>query len=197
MTNLLLLLSNYFTYFIIILAIFEFIYYWSIGIKSRQLKVNILNALMTIVRDTPEIQEPEVKKKQHDLDKINAYLTRIELEIENTPALIKEIHRFAPRDLDKGTYPLEKDISVTAAIVQIFPLLGILGTVIALATGLGAENIIEQLGNAIWTTIWGISFAVIFMPVDAIFQTGINRLRDDFKRYSSIIKPKRDKGQER
>ena len=66
---------------------------------------------------------------------------------------------------------------MAAAIVQIFPLLGILGTILAIGQSMQGQGIkvdatviVKAFTNAIDTTIFGLLFAVFYMIVDAFFQ---------------------------
>jgi biopolymer transport protein ExbB len=70
-----------------------------------------------------------------------------------------------------------------ATLVQVFPLLGILGTILAIAQTSftpGATIDVSALSNAFVlamdTTILGISFAIIFMVIESSFQAKIDRV---------------------
>lgn len=52
--------------------------------------------------------------------------------------------------------------------IAIFPLLGMLGTVISLLKlASGGDNLVENFYGALTSTLWGLVFAVIFKAVDA------------------------------
>lgn len=70
-------------------------------------------------------------------------------------------------------YFLDIPYTVFITLISVFPLLGMLGTVIALL-GLDLSGDTESLKanffQALDTTMWGIVFAVIFKIVNAFFQ---------------------------
>ena len=85
--------------------------------------------------------------------------------------------------------------NVATATVQVFPILGILGTVLAIGESLqGIHNeevisgIIAAFTRAIDTTIYGLIAASFYMIVDAIFQARYSRLRDSIESYREVLK---------
>lgn len=70
-------------------------------------------------------------------------------------------------------YFLDIPYTVFITLISVFPLLGMLGTVIALL-GLDLSGDTESLKSnffqALDTTMWGIIFAVVFKIVNAFFQ---------------------------
>lgn len=99
---------------------------------------------------------------------------------------------------------LETKYNVVRTAIESYPLLGILGTLFAMAlalsgggpsgieggssgidaasAGVGAAQditqIIKAFNSAIWSTVWGLIFAVGFMLFNAAVETGFDRLRE-------------------
>jgi len=89
---------------------------------------------------------------------------------------------------------LETKYNVVRTAIESYPLLGILGTLFAMALALsqgappvgdaaaaGAQeitHIIKSFNSAIWSTVWGLIFAVGFMLFNASVETGFDRLRE-------------------
>ena len=70
-----------------------------------------------------------------------------------------------------------------STLVQVFPLLGILGTILAIAQTAfqnGGQVDVTSLSNAFVlamdTTILGIAFSVVFMVIESTFQPKIERV---------------------
>ncbi len=81
-----------------------------------------------------------------------------------------------------------------STLVQVFPLLGILGTILAIAQTAfqsGGQIDVSSLSNAFVlamdTTILGISFSVIFMVIESTFQPKIERVINESTDYRQII----------
>lgn len=88
--------------------------------------------------------------------------------------------------------------SAFSMIIQLFTLLGILGTVVGLydampsiaeASAAGQSNMFSGIGFALETTILGIAFTVIYKVADIIIvSTLINYIEDGINRYEKIYK---------
>ena len=102
-------------------------------------------------------------------------------------------HRILVKDETKtdihGTR-LETWYNLARTGIEAYPLLGILGTIFAIALGLNApaagpdaagdaatsRTIIHNFANSIWSTAAGIGFAIILMLVNAVIEPGFERL---------------------
>lgn len=108
------------------------------------------------------------------------------------------------RMLDMKTFRAESLANLGAAMVQVFPLLGILGTVLAIAKSAAqsaassAENgavmaaldpgvVTASFALAMDTTILGILAGVIFMLVDSLAQTRVTRLIEESAAYRAFL----------
>ena len=74
-------------------------------------------------------------------------------------------------------YWMDIPYTIFIAFVSLFPLLGMLGTVIALRNldilNDSTEDIVPKFFQALDTTIWGLVFSIIFKAVNAFVQTYI------------------------
>lgn len=72
-------------------------------------------------------------------------------------------------------YWMDVPYTIFTVFISLFPLLGMLGTVIALRTLNISNDAIEELKpnffQALNTTIWGLVFAIIFKFINAFLQT--------------------------
>ena len=84
--------------------------------------------------------------------------------------------------------------SVMSTLVQIFPLLGILGTILAIAQTAfqsGAQIDVTSLSSAFVlamdTTILGITFSILFMVIESAFSPKIERVIVESEEYRRIL----------
>lgn len=130
---------------------------------------------------------PDKDSTQHVHEKIQSALQFITNKIANNPEIKKDFHKNAEkvneRPFYNRHYKIEIYASVMSTLVQIFPLLGILGTILAIAqTALqpGTQIDVASLSNAFVlamdTTILGISFSILFMIIESTFQAKIERV---------------------
>ena len=50
-----------------------------------------------------------------------------------------------------------------------------------------AEKIINNFGNAIWTTLWGLIFGIAFMMFNAWVELGFERLADHRRNIAEVV----------
>lgn len=101
------------------------------------------------------------------------------------------------RKLGFGTFRVETMANIGGAMVQIFPLLGILGTILAIAKsaaespastgGLDPAAVTSSFAIAMDTTILGIFFGIVYMLVDSTFQARVSELLSSSEKYGSFI----------
>ena len=100
------------------------------------------------------------------------------------------------KEFDKFCDDYQNDsmlFSSVSLIIQIFPLLGILGTVTGLFVAMNgnadwsnAQNLFEGVSFALSSTVLGILFAVIFKSVDILFVRRDERERGLVQRAESL-----------
>ena len=167
----------------------------------RGLECALKDSLQNMVKGTLEFPDRDSCRDIHD--EVDVLLDCVEAaerqDIELTARLADTIRAQDERKVDMRTYRMECIGNVATAVVQVFPLLGILGTVLGLGASLqggdgtaGVERIVGAFATAIDTTILGLSAAVVFMVVDALAQARISRLRRALVRYRDVTRLARE-----
>jgi biopolymer transport protein ExbB len=141
---------------------------------------------------------PDKDSSQHGHEKIQGAMqfvinkiasnSRFKVDFRNNAEKINERPSF------NRHYGIETHASVMSTLVQIFPLLGILGTILAIAQtafGSGSEINVQSLSSAFVlamdTTILGISLSILFMLIESVFQPKIDRVIHESHEYRRII----------
>ncbi|MBT7609515.1 MAG: hypothetical protein HN576_07150 [Bacteriovoracaceae bacterium] len=141
---------------------------------------------------------PDKNSLQNIHEKIEGALDFIHHKISQSPELredfIKNAQSINQRPNYSHHYKLEIYASIMSTLVQVFPLLGILGTILAIAQTAfqsGGQIDVSSLSNAFVlamdTTILGIAFSVIFMVVESTFQPKIERVINESTEYKNIV----------
>lgn len=141
---------------------------------------------------------PDKDSQQSIHEKIEGALDFINHKISQSPELKAEFAKNASaisqRPYYSRHYKIEMYASVMSTLVQVFPLLGILGTILAIAQTAfqtGGQIDVSSLSNAFVlamdTTILGIAFSVIFMVVESTFQPKIERVINESADYKHIV----------
>lgn len=141
---------------------------------------------------------PDKDSSQHAHDKIQNALQYITNKVAQNSELKKEFCKNAGRVNERQVfgrhYTIEIYASVMSTLVQIFPLLGILGTILAIAQASfqnGGQIDVSTLSNAFVlamdTTILGIAFSIIFMVIESAFQPKIERVINESSEYRKIL----------
>ncbi len=141
---------------------------------------------------------PDRDSQQSSHDKIEATLDFIYHKISKNPDLKKDFamnaNSIGQRPYYSRHYKIETYASIMSTLVQVFPLLGILGTILAIAQTAfqsGGTIDVSSLSNAFVlamdTTILGIGFSIIFMIIESSFQPKIERVIDESADYKQIV----------
>ncbi len=141
---------------------------------------------------------PDRDSSQHGHEKIQAALqfigNKISRNAEFREVFAKNAARINERPVYNKHYRIEIFASVIATLVQIFPLLGILGTILAIAQtalGPGTQVEVSALSNAFVlamdTTILGITFSIFFMMLESIFAPKIERVVSESTEYQNLL----------
>ncbi len=141
---------------------------------------------------------PDKDSSQSSHEKIEASLEFINNKIAQDPELksefVKNAQKISQRPIHSRHYKIEMFASIISTLVQVFPLLGILGTILAIAQTAfqnGGNVDVSSLSNAFVlamdTTILGISFSILFMVIESAFQPKIERVINESIDYRQII----------
>ena len=141
---------------------------------------------------------PDKDSSQSSHEKIEASLEFINNKIAQDPELksefVKNAQKISQRPIHSRHYKIEMFASIISTLVQVFQLLGILGTILAIAQTAfqnGGNVDVSSLSNAFVlamdTTILGISFSILFMVIESAFQPKIERVINESIDYRQII----------
>lgn len=141
---------------------------------------------------------PDKDSSQHGHEKIQAALQFMTDKISLSPAsrekFFSNASKAQERPIYNRHYRIEIFASVMSTLVQIFPLLGILGTILAIAQTAfqsGDTASVQGLSSAFVlamdTTILGISFSILFMIVESTFWPKIERVIFESSEYQKLI----------
>lgn len=141
---------------------------------------------------------PDKDSTQSVHEKIQTTLDYIKEKVANDIEIKKEFAKNAvsvsQRPIYNRHYKIEMYASVMSTMVQIFPLLGILGTILAIAQTAfqsGGKIDVSSLSNAFVlamdTTILGITFSILFMIVESTFQPKIERVINESNEIKKIV----------
>lgn len=181
---------------IYVFAIIEVYLIFSIFFMIRRHETVLLDVSDNLLRGFSDAPDHDSNQNIHD--KIQATLDYISNKISKEPDLKKDFAKnatkVAQRSLYGRHYRIEIFASVMSTLVQIFPLLGILGTILAIAQTAfqsGGSIDVSSLSNAFVlamdTTILGITFSILFMVVESTFQPKIDRVINESNAYKQIV----------
>jgi biopolymer transport protein ExbB/TolQ len=131
-------------------------------------------------------------------DRIQGTLEYISQKVTSSPETKKDFaknaNKISQKNLHGQHYRIETFASVMSTLVQVFPLLGILGTILAIAQNafqnggqLDAAAVSNAFVLAMDTTILGISFSIIFMVVESSYWPKIERVINESHTCKQII----------
>jgi biopolymer transport protein ExbB len=161
--------------------------------KHESILLDVSHNLLKGFKDAPDKDS-----LQNVHEKIEGALDFINHKINQSPEMkedfIKNAEKISQRPNYSHHYKLEIYASIMSTLVQIFPLLGILGTILAIAQTAfqsGGQIDVSSLSNAFVlamdTTILGIGFSVVFMIIESTFQPKIERVINESSDYKHIV----------
>lgn len=141
---------------------------------------------------------PDKDHRQHSHEKIQSALEYMTNKIAANAEMKKLFCKNAEKVTEKAThgrhYKIEIYASVMSTLVQIFPLLGILGTILAIAQSTfqnGGQIDVTTLSSAFVlamdTTILGIVLSILFMVIESTFQPKIERVVFESNEFRKIL----------
>lgn len=168
----------------------------SIFLKMRQHEQVLMDVSDNLLKGFFDAPDKDSTATVHD--KIQKALDFMRTKITTDDKMRREFAKNArsvnQRSLYSRYYSIETYASVMSTIVQIFPLLGILGTILAIAQTAfqnGGQVDVSSLSNAFVlamdTTILGIFFSIIFMVVESSFAPKIDRIINESNEFRKIV----------
>lgn len=141
---------------------------------------------------------PDKDSTQNIHERIQGVLDYITDKMTNQPELKSEFGKNASnvsrRSMYDRHYKIEIYASVMSTLVQVFPLLGILGTILAIAQTafqsggqIDAGALSKAFVLAMDTTILGITFSILFMVVESTFGPKIERVINESTELKKIV----------
>ena len=119
---------------------------------------------------------------------------KVASNFETKKDFAKNASNVTQRSIYNRHYKIEIYASVMSTLVQIFPLLGILGTILAIAQTAfqsGGKIDVSSLSNAFVlamdTTILGITFSILFMIIESTFQPKIERVINESSEIKKVV----------
>lgn len=168
----------------------------SVFLMMRKHELKLSDAVDNLMKGFSDA--PDKDSTQYTHEKIEAALEFIKNKIILNPEYKKDFCKNAGRVSERAIYSryhrIEIYSSILSTLVQVFPLLGILGTILAIAQTAfqgGGQIDVSSLSNAFIlamdTTILGITFSIIFMVLESAFQPKIERVITESHEYRKII----------
>lgn len=111
-----------------------------------------------------------IQKLEKTVHPQNDIRNGIQANIALTDNLCKKLSDFSSR--------ASSGYSFFTNFTAVFPLLGILGTVVSLME-MSTENLQDSFSSALATTCWGLIFAIIFKCFDASISARLDRALDE------------------
>lgn len=159
--------------------------------KHESVLLDVSDNLLKGFRDAPDKDSDQMIN-----ERIQASLDYIHRKINENPEsksdFAKNANKIIQRPLYKRHYKIEIYSSVMSTLVQIFPLLGILGTILAIAqTSVGGQIDAAKLSQAFVlamdTTILGIAFSILFMVIESALQPKVDRVINESNDFKQIV----------
>lgn len=174
----------------------EFYLVGSVFFMLKRHEGKLLDVADNLCKGFSDAPDRDSGQKPHE--KIQAALQFINNKIASDNsfklAFRKNAEKVNERQFYNRHYKIEIFASIMSTLVQVFPLLGILGTILAIAQtafSSGAQIDVSALSNAFVlamdTTILGITFSILFMIVESGFSPKIERAIVESEEYRRIL----------
>lgn len=189
-------LTNNIFIIIYLFAIIEIFLIINIFLMMKRHETVLLDVSDNLLKGFKDAPDKDSLQSAHE--KIEGALDYIHNKITHDPGskpfFVKNAANIGQRSFHSRHYKIEIFASIMSTLVQIFPLLGILGTILAIAQSAmdsGGDLNVSALSNAFVlamdTTILGIGFSIIFMLVESTFQPKIERVINESADYKQIV----------
>jgi len=196
-------LSDNFPWIILAFAVIHAVLFSWLAVAYRQKSKRLGAHLENLVRGFSSRSDTD-RTRSVDED-INMFLADLQDVIRN-PAKLHELEDLRTRLIYKDearpylrTAAFERTYSLSRTLIEIYPLLGILGTVLAIGCGLSAQAntspesgaaidaVVKNFGNSIWSTFMGLLFAVTYMILNAFWEPSFQRLMEHQANVREVI----------
>lgn len=192
-------ISDHFMWIVVVLAIIHISFFVKLlRLRGHNIKW-LLVYLEELVRDLPGRTD---KRPSRSLDdQINAFLVDIEnvIRISDKSSELRELRNRVMHKEEEKPYlnsaGFECYWSLSRAFTEMYPLIGICGTVLAIACGLQSPGddtntvnaVVSNFGGSIWITLYGLSCAVVAMFFNAAFEPSFQKLLEHQANVKRII----------
>jgi biopolymer transport protein ExbB/TolQ len=180
------LASEYFPWVIFVIAVLDLVLWASLYFQSRKQKRRLDGFLKNVVREHSHSSDAD--ESMWNDEQISAFIADIR-DVASGPASADDaLLRLLIKDESRPylmTHGFEIGYSIARTSIEMFPLLGIIGTVVAIAAGLrtggGTDadkvgRVVQNFGHSVWSTAIGLLAAIGFMFLNACLEPGFERL---------------------
>jgi biopolymer transport protein ExbB/TolQ len=181
--------SQVFPYVIGGLAAINVLLWLWLLVDSRSRKSHLADYLFNAVRTVS--RQSDLTQSMSIDERINVFMADIRDAVENpggkeeSRALLDRLMTKDESRLYLKTHAFERWYSVARGCIEIFPLLGIVGTVLAIWAGMSASGandadkvsrVVQNFGHSVISTAVGLGAAIVFMFVNSFLEPGFERL---------------------
>lgn len=163
---------------------------------TSRMRKRLRDGLHNLARGTHQHPERDSLRRAHD--DIAAHLdflisTCADEKSTDMTIICRNAKNFTSRHIDRSSFWLETLVSVVSAGIQLFPLMGIFGTILALGQTtllpgeFTATTVSKAFVIALDTTILGILFAIIFTLIEAVIVPSVSRTIEEAARYRDLL----------
>jgi biopolymer transport protein ExbB/TolQ len=180
-------ISQYFPWLIAAFAAVNLLIWGWLIAYSRSEKTLLADYLMNAVGVLSH--RSDVARQMSLDERINAFMADIRDAVEaggeGARSLLDRLMTKDEQRVYLKTHRFERGYSIARSSIEIFPLLGIIGTVIAIGAGMNAPSandvdrvsrVVQNFGHSVWSTAFGLGAAILFMGLNAWFEPDFERL---------------------
>ena len=161
--------------------------------KHSNILVDVSDNLVKGFSDAPD-KDSSVSTHERIETALDFITNKISSDPQSKVSFRENAKNISQRPIYSRHYKIEIYASVMSTLVQIFPLLGILGTILAIAgTGfqdpnaVGLTSLTNAFVLAMDTTMIGISLSILFMIIESTFDPKIERVINESHYYKQIV----------
>ena len=188
-------MSQYIFHVIYILAAVEVYLTASVYFMIRRQGVRLSDATKNLIKgfnDAPDV-DSSLKLSEKVESSLRFITNKIQVDLGAKETIRENAGKLTERSADNRYFGIEVSASIMSTLVQVFPLLGILGTILAIAGTTAGTEFIDPAALttafvlAMNTTILGIGFSILFMVIESAMYPQIERIITDSKNYKDVV----------